>query len=64
MYIVIIQGVIIYKRRNRILYKFTIYDMYIVIYNQIMAIYFGGIENKMILFTKIYTYFYIHLLCA
>lgn len=64
MYIVIIQGVIIYKSRNRILYKFTIYDMYIVIYNQIMAIYFGGIENKMILFTKIYTYFYIHLLCA
>lgn len=64
MYIVIIQGVIIYKSRNRILYKFTIYDMYIVIYNQIMAIYFGGIENRMILFTKIYTYFYIHLLCA
>lgn len=64
MYIVIIQGVIIYKSRNRILYKFAIYDMYIVIYNQIMAIYFGGIENKMILFTKIYTYFYIHLLCA
>lgn len=64
MYIVIIQGVIIYKSRNRILYKFAIYDMYIVIYNQIMAIYFGGIENRMILFTKIYTYFYIHLLCA
>lgn len=64
MYIVIIQGVIIYKSRNRILYKFTIIDMYIVIYNQIMAIYFNGIENKMILFTKIYTYFYIHLLCA
>lgn len=64
MYIVIIQGVIIYKSRNRILYKFTISDMYIVIYNQIIAIYFGGIENKMILFTKIYTYFYIHLLCA
>lgn len=64
MYIVIIQGVIIYKSRNRILYKFAIYDMYIVIYNQIIAIYFGGIENKMILFTKIYTYFYIHLLCA
>lgn len=64
MYIVIIQGVIIYKSRNRILYKFTIYDMYIVIYNQIMAICFNGIENKMILFTKIYTYFYIHLLCA
>lgn len=64
MYIVIIQGVIIYKSRNRILYKFTIYDMYIVVYNQIMAICFNGIENKMILFTKIYTYFYIHLLCA
>ena len=64
MYIVIIQGVIIYKSRNRILYKLAIYDMYIVIYNQIIAIYFGGIENKMILFTKIYTYFYIHLLCA
>lgn len=64
MYIVIIQGVIIYKSRNRILYKFAIYDMYIVIYNQIIAIYFGGIENRMILFTKIYTYFYIHLLCA